>query len=110
MLKKPSKSVKARNGRPPSIVPRHLYTNHGNDLHEPVGNSSRKTSIQEGLYISITRQYHRWLHDTEEGELENYRLKCLMQRIWIENKLSEGYTLEQARNEWYSKFYKYYEE
>ena len=105
-----SKSVKVRNNRPPSIVPKDLYSNYGNDPHEPIGGGSALISIREGLYINITRAYHRWLHDTEEGEMENYRLKCIMQRIWIENKTQEGYTKEQARNIWYNMFYKYYEE
>lgn len=54
------------------------------DPHEPIGGKNRPLSIKEGLYIYIDRKKHRWIHDTEEGQLYNDKLKQQMQETWME--------------------------
>lgn len=69
--------------RPPSIVD--LRTNiDGLDPHEPIGGKNKKLSEKYGLYIYVTRSKHTWLHSTEDGEIENCRLKVEMQKAFIE--------------------------
>ena len=35
--------------------------------HEPIHGKNRQTSLEQGLWIYVTEEEHRWLHDTEEG-------------------------------------------
>ena len=53
--------------------------------HEPIGNSSRTTSVKEGLWIWLTFDEHRWIHDTKEGELKDKELSAMMEREWYKH-------------------------
>lgn len=70
-------------------------------MHEPIGNASKKTSEREGLWIWLTFDEHRWIHDTEEGELKDAELSAMIMQRWLE---ATGNSLE----DWYRLFYKYY--
>jgi len=51
--------------------------------HEPWKSSNRTTSIKLGMFMYITRDYHAWLHETEEGQVkdnmhkEEMKQKCM---------------------------------
>lgn len=70
--------------------------------HEPIGGSSKKTSEQEGLWIWLTFDEHRWIHDTEEGELKDLEYAAVMQRTWFKHT-------GKSKADWYRLFYKYYD-
>lgn len=69
--------------------------------HEPIGGKSTNESKKEGLWIWVTFEQHRWIHDTQEGELYDRKLCELMQQTWLEKN---DYDL----NKWYSMFYQFY--
>ena len=115
MLAKPSKTKK-KTVKTPLPVGLKQCAGCGTSLHLEIhhviyGNGMRNTSSEEGLVCWLCYECHRSYKGVHGGNIDlDNRLKAKYQRIWIENKLSEGYILEQAKNEWYSKFYKYYEE
>ena len=70
--------------------------------HEPIGNASRNASLKEGLWIWLTFDEHRWIHDTEEGELKDLELAAVMQETWLNHT-------GKSKQDWYRLFYKFYE-
>lgn len=70
--------------------------------HEPIGNSSKKISEREGLWIWLTFNEHRWIHDTEEGELKDKELSAMMEREWYKHT-------GKSKEDWYRLFYKHYD-
>jgi len=76
------------------------------EAHEPIGNSNRKNSMEDGLWIWVTRNEHRWLHDTELGEQKNADLKELMQLSWMKKNYPDDY--EKGINEFRKRYFKSY--
>jgi hypothetical protein len=70
--------------------------------HEPIGGKNKRTSEKEGLWIWVTFDEHRWIHDTEEGELKDLEYSAIMQEAWLEHT-------GKSKADWYRLFYKYYE-
>ena len=70
--------------------------------HEPIGNASKRISEREGLWIWLTFDEHRWIHDTEEGELKDAELSALMEREWYKHT-------GKSKQDWYRLFYKHYD-
>jgi len=70
--------------------------------HEPIGGSSKKTSEREGLWIWLTFDEHRWIHDTEEGENKDAELSHIMEQAWYEHT-------GKSKEDWYRLFYKFYD-
>ena len=69
--------------------------------HEPIGGQNKRTSEKEGLWIWVTFEEHRWIHDTEDGELKDKELSELMEREWYKHT-------GKSKQEWYRLFYKHY--
>lgn len=70
--------------------------------HEPIGNSNKKISESEGLWIYLTGDEHRWIHTTHEGELKDRELSALMEREWYKHT-------GKTKQDWYRLFYKHYD-
>lgn len=78
------------------------------EAHEPIGGSSRRISIKEGLYLFTTRDQHKYLHENADGQLENKLLKSLAQKNWIDKKIKDGHSLSDASVMWKILFFKNY--
>lgn len=69
--------------------------------HESIGGQNKRTSEKEGLWIWVTFEEHRWIHDTEDGELKDKELSALMERKWYKHT-------GKSKQDWYKLFYKHY--
>ncbi len=54
--------------------------------HEPIkGNPNRRLSIERGMFMYITPEYHHWLHTTEEGQEQDKLYKLEMQTLCMDH-------------------------
>ena len=53
--------------------------------HEPWKASNRTTSIKLGMFMYINRDYHAWLHETEEGQEQDKIHKAEMTQKCLEH-------------------------
>ena len=66
-------------------------------------------SMDEGLWIYMTRAKHQWLHTDPEGQQENERLKKWSQRKWLTHIMEKrNIAFEEAQEEWLKKFSRNY--
>jgi len=71
------------------------------DPHEPIGGTNRQQSMEHGLWIWVTREKHRWLHDTEDGQYANSNCKMIVQLEWFEKYIEANNSdFEHAMVEW----------
>lgn len=70
------------------------------------GTGQRKLADQDALWVWLCRKCHSDLHD--KG-LHDKELQALGQRIFIEEKMKEGYSEGQSRGMWFNRYGKFYE-
>ena len=69
--------------------------------HEPIGGKNKRISEKEGLWVWLTFDEHRWIHDTDEGELKDKELSAMMEHEWYKHT-------GKSKQDWYRLFYKHY--
>ena len=72
------------------------------ERHEVFGGSNRQISIDLGFQVDVCHEHHEELHMncSEWAQQENIKLRRFYQKKYEEEKIDEGMTPEQARNDW----------
>lgn len=74
--------------------------------HAIPGNGNRKICDSLGLWIFLCPNCHSLLHDKNIGYKE---VQKAAQKAFLKDRIKNGLTEDQARQEWYGRFYKFYE-
>lgn len=69
------------------------------EKHHVMNGNQRKKADTWGLWIMVTPEEHRWLHDTREGTKKRLELKAVAQR---------AFEKDQPRQMWMYLFHKNY--
>jgi len=77
------------------------------DPHEPIHGKNRQLSMEDGLWIWVTREEHDRLHENEEGIKCNKELKKLMQECWM-NHYHDEQTYDYKLNKFIERYGKNY--
>lgn len=72
------------------------------ERHEVFGGSNRQISIDLGFQVDVCHEHHEELHMncSKWAQQENIKLRRFYQKKYEEEKIDEGMTPEQARNDW----------
>lgn len=70
------------------------------------GTGQRKLADEDALWIWCCRKCHSDLHDHNKHDKE---LQALGQRVFIEEKMKEGYSEGQSRGMWFNRYGKFYD-